>query len=86
MQDQTADVNWRAGDVPVSSRFDDPYFSLEDGLAETRHVFLNGNDLPQRFRDGFHIAELGFGTGLNFLAAYYLFIYSNKTYLLLITP
>ena len=69
MQDQTADVNWRAGDVPVSSRFDDPYFSLEDGLAETRHVFLNGNDLPQRFRDGFHIAELGFGTGLNFLAA-----------------
>jgi tRNA U34 5-methylaminomethyl-2-thiouridine-forming methyltransferase MnmC len=24
--------------------------------------------LPDRFRDGFHIAELGFGTGLNFLA------------------
>ncbi len=59
---------WR-GTVPVSPRFDDPYYSLEDGLAETRHVFLQGNGLPGRFRDGFHIAELGFGTGLNLLAA-----------------
>ena len=69
MQDQTADLIWREGDVPVSVRFDDPYFSLDDGLAETRHVFLGGNDLPARFRDGFHIAELGFGTGLNLLTA-----------------
>jgi len=32
-------------------------------------VFIAGNDLPQRWRshDYFHIAELGFGTGLNFL-------------------
>jgi len=67
MQDQRADLEWRTGDVPVSTRFDDPYFSLENGLAETRHVFLDGNRLPARFRDGFHIAELGFGTGLNFL-------------------
>jgi tRNA U34 5-methylaminomethyl-2-thiouridine-forming methyltransferase MnmC len=29
---------------------------------------LAGNDLPSRFRPGFHIAELGFGTGLNMLA------------------
>jgi tRNA U34 5-methylaminomethyl-2-thiouridine-forming methyltransferase MnmC len=68
MQNQTAKLEWRAGDVPVSTRFDDPYFSLENGLAETRHVFLAGNDLPGRFRDGFHVAELGFGTGLNLLA------------------
>ncbi|WP_370159391.1 tRNA (5-methylaminomethyl-2-thiouridine)(34)-methyltransferase MnmD [Salipiger bermudensis] len=59
---------WRDGEVPVSPRFDDPYFSLENGLAETRHTFLAGNDLPARFRDGFHVAELGFGTGLNLLA------------------
>lgn len=59
---------WGAGGVPVSLRFDDPYFSWQDGLAETRHVFLAGNDLPARFRDGFRIAELGFGTGLNLLA------------------
>ncbi|MBC7131780.1 MAG: tRNA (5-methylaminomethyl-2-thiouridine)(34)-methyltransferase MnmD [Roseovarius sp.] len=68
MQDQHAPLLWRDGEVPVSARFDDPYFSLENGLAETRHVFLAGNDLPARFRDGFHIAELGFGTGLNLLA------------------
>ena len=66
---QQAEIEWRDGGVPVSTRFDDPYFSLENGLAETGHVFLGGNDLPARFRDGFHIAELGFGTGLNLLAA-----------------
>jgi tRNA U34 5-methylaminomethyl-2-thiouridine-forming methyltransferase MnmC len=64
-----AEVVWR-GPVPVSARFDDPYFSLEDGLAESRHVFLAGNGLPERFRPGFHVAELGFGTGLNALAAW----------------
>lgn len=69
MQDQPAQIIWRDGDVPVSVRFDDPYFSLAGGLEETRHVFLEGNDLPARFRDGFHIAELGFGTGLNLLAS-----------------
>ncbi|OWJ75408.1 tRNA (5-methylaminomethyl-2-thiouridine)(34)-methyltransferase MnmD [Haematobacter missouriensis] len=64
----TAEIDWRHGGVPVARRFDDPYFSLGDGLAETRHVFLGGNDLPARFHDGFHIAELGFGTGLNLIA------------------
>lgn len=67
MTDQTADVEWRDGAIPVSVQFDDPYYSLEDGPAETRHVFLGGNDLPARFKGGFHVAELGFGTGLNFL-------------------
>jgi len=68
-QSEQSGLEWRDGDVPVSLRFDDPYYSLDNGLAETRHVFLAGNDLPARFRDGFHIAELGFGTGLNLLAA-----------------
>lgn len=67
MQGQKASLEWRAGDVPVSTRFDDPYFSFDNGLEETRHVFLRGNGLPDRFADGFHIGELGFGTGLNFL-------------------
>jgi len=55
--------------VPVSRRFADPFYSLENGLEETRHVFLAGNGLPARFAPGFHIAELGFGTGLNLVAA-----------------
>ena len=55
--EQGIGLDWREGIVPVSQRFDDPYFSLHDGLAETRHVFLGGNDLPARLRPGFHIAE-----------------------------
>lgn len=68
MTDQRAELSWTEAGVPVSTRFDDPYFSLSGGLEETCHVFLAGNDLPARFRDGFHVGELGFGTGLNFLA------------------
>ena len=66
---QKADLEWRDG-APVSVRFDDPYFSVNDGLDEARHVFLGGNGLPERFCEGFHIAELGFGSGLNLLAAW----------------
>lgn len=62
------ELDWR-GEVPVARRFDDPYFSLNGGLEETRHVFLAGNGLPDRFAPGFHIAELGFGTGLNAVTA-----------------
>lgn len=61
-------ISWKDGVIPVSQRFDDPYFSLMGGLAETGHVFLAGNGLPGRFRPGFQIAELGFGTGLNLMA------------------
>ncbi len=70
MQNQTDQITWREGGVPVSTRFDDPFFSLDDGVAETEHVFLAGNDLPARFCTGFQIAELGFGTGLNLLVAW----------------
>ncbi len=66
--EQGQGLEWRDGVIPVSRRFDDPYFSLNDGLAETGHVFLAGNDLPARLRPGFQVAELGFGTGLNLLA------------------
>ena len=66
--EQGQGLDWRDGVIPVSRRFDDPYFSLNDGLAETRHVFLAGNDLPARLIPGFQVAELGFGTGLNLLA------------------
>ena len=56
---------WAEGDVPVATAFDDPYFALSDGAAETAHVFIAGNALHERLRPGFHVAELGFGTGLN---------------------
>ena len=59
-----------------SDQFDDVYFSVDDGLAETTHVFLEGNDLPAGFDacgEDIVIVETGFGTGLNFLAAWRLF-------------
>ena len=58
--------------TPYSAKYRDVYFSRDNGLAETRHVFLSGNQLPDRWagRQNFTIAETGFGTGLNFLAAW----------------
>lgn len=74
--DQSANLTWQDETIPVSTRFNDPYFSLKGGLGESAHVFLAGNDLASRFagadgsHEGFHIGELGFGTGLNMLAAW----------------
>ncbi|MFQ3302720.1 MAG: tRNA U34 5-methylaminomethyl-2-thiouridine-forming methyltransferase MnmC, partial [Planktomarina sp.] len=65
---QPDNIEWRAN-VPFSIQFDDPYYSADNGLAETQHVFLSGNGLPKRFLPEFQIAELGFGTGLNLLVA-----------------
>jgi len=61
--------------APRSDQFDDIYFSAEDGLAETKHVFLGGNGLPQAWqgKKSFTICETGFGTALNFLSAWKLF-------------
>ena len=63
---------WKEDGTPVDPRVDDVYYSVEDGLAETRAVFLNGCGLPARWQgqSSFTIAELGFGTGLNFLATW----------------
>ena len=49
---QAAALTWQTDDngvtVPTSSEFGDVYFSKVDGLAESRYVFLDGNDLPER--------------------------------------
>ena len=62
-------LEWKDGNLPVSTQFNDPYYSAHDGRAETRHVFIESNDLQSRWPDMTYciIAELGFGTGLNFL-------------------
>lgn len=72
-----ADIDWQADGAPVSRQFGDVYFSRDNGLAESRHVFLAGNALEQRLaqlasRQCFVIAETGFGTGLNLLALWQL--------------
>jgi len=70
-------LDWKEGQ-PYSDRFGDVYFSTDSGLEEKRHVFLQGNQLQERFAalsagDSFCIGETGFGTGLNFLCAWQLF-------------
>lgn len=84
---EPAQLDWRLDEqghsVPISRQFGDVYFSLQDGLAETRYVFLQQNRLPERFLRclsessdlsvrPFTVLELGFGTGLNFLATWQL--------------
>ena len=67
------DIKWQNETLPVSKQFDDSYYSRSDGRAETDYVFINGNDLPDRWQQmqSCTIAELGFGTGLNFLQTVY---------------
>jgi tRNA 5-methylaminomethyl-2-thiouridine biosynthesis bifunctional protein len=63
-------VTWDESGAPRSTRHGDVYFSRDDGLAESRAVFLAGCRLPQAWngRRGFTVGELGFGTGLNIAA------------------
>lgn len=74
---QSAQLNWDDDGQPISSVFGDVYFSKANGLEETRHVFLHHNHLHPRWQAlgtdaAFTIGETGFGTGLNFLAAWQL--------------
>ncbi|MBT8129712.1 MAG: tRNA (5-methylaminomethyl-2-thiouridine)(34)-methyltransferase MnmD, partial [Gammaproteobacteria bacterium] len=75
-----AQIEWNNG-TPRSAAFDDVYFSEHDGIEETRHVFLQQNDLPQRWLESgrFVIAETGFGTGLNFLVTMQAWLQSAPT-------
>ncbi|MDP9941039.1 bifunctional tRNA (5-methylaminomethyl-2-thiouridine)(34)-methyltransferase MnmD/FAD-dependent 5-carboxymethylaminomethyl-2-thiouridine(34) oxidoreductase MnmC [Ectopseudomonas alcaliphila] len=73
-----AQLDWDERGQPLSRSYGDVYFSQENGLEETRYVFLANNDLAERFAalaDGecLNIGETGFGTGLNFLCAWQLF-------------
>ncbi len=73
---QPANITWNESQQPWAKDFDDCYFSRENGLAETEHVFINGNQLRQRWKtltaNSFTIAETGFGSGLNFIATWQL--------------
>ncbi|OOF44966.1 bifunctional tRNA (5-methylaminomethyl-2-thiouridine)(34)-methyltransferase MnmD/FAD-dependent 5-carboxymethylaminomethyl-2-thiouridine(34) oxidoreductase MnmC [Rodentibacter trehalosifermentans] len=74
---QYADIHFNEENTPISNKFDDVYFSNQNGLAETDYVFLQGNQLWERWltyeNAHFVIAETGFGTGLNFFAVTTLF-------------
>ncbi len=74
---KTAHIDWDKQGLPSSAEFDDIYFSKSDGIAESRYVFLDANNLTERWNtltddSIFSIGETGFGTGLNFLLAWQL--------------
>ena len=69
---QPARVDFSDPTVPQSPEFGDVYHARTGAFAQARHVFLNGNGLPQRWqgRPRFVILETGFGLGNNFLATW----------------
>jgi tRNA 5-methylaminomethyl-2-thiouridine biosynthesis bifunctional protein len=76
--ERQSEVDWENGQ-PVSRRFGDVYFSQASGIDETRFVFLAQNRLAERFAQvppggSFVVAETGFGTGLNFLCTWELWM------------
>lgn len=82
MSKHSAKIHFNENGTPVSEQFDDIYFSNADGLQECHYVFLKHNGIPERWLNwsndkAFHIAETGFGTGLNFLATWSAWINSG---------
>lgn len=70
--------------IPYSTDYHDCYYSRHNGLAESRYVFQEGNQLIERWQaretpyHTFVIAETGFGTGLNFLATWQTWHHTEK--------
>ncbi|WAB99390.1 bifunctional tRNA (5-methylaminomethyl-2-thiouridine)(34)-methyltransferase MnmD/FAD-dependent 5-carboxymethylaminomethyl-2-thiouridine(34) oxidoreductase MnmC [Pseudomonas putida] len=75
---QHAQIDWDDQGRPHSRQYGDVYFAINEGIAETQHVFLEQTRLRQRFADlaphgCLVIGETGFGTGMNFFCAWQLF-------------
>lgn len=74
---KNAELTWNEHGEPSAVHFEDSYFNSDNGLAETRYVFLENNRLIERWQTWqqpfFVIGETGFGSGLNFLATMALF-------------
>lgn len=67
-----ARLAFAADGTPFSEDYGDVYHAAAGGLEQARHVFLDGNGLPTRWRRRqlFTILETGFGQGLNFLTTW----------------
>ncbi len=75
---QHAQIDWDEQGRPHSRHYDDVYFAVNEGIDETRHVFLGQTRLAERFtamapHACVVIGETGFGTGMNFYCAWQLF-------------
>jgi tRNA 5-methylaminomethyl-2-thiouridine biosynthesis bifunctional protein len=65
-----ARIAFDAWGTPFSALYNDVYHTGSGALGQAEHVFLQGNQLPVRWRDRslFTVCETGFGLGRNFLA------------------
>ncbi|PHR60213.1 MAG: hypothetical protein COA43_07905 [Robiginitomaculum sp.] len=78
-------LDWSREGTPASHEYDDIYFSVDGGKEETAAVFFQGCHLPQAWLEHapnlqpFTICELGFGSGLNFLATWALWLDSMNS-------
>lgn len=75
---QHAQIDWDDQGRPHSRQYDDVYFAVNEGIEETKHVFLGQTRLAERFANlephaCMVIGETGFGTGMNFFCAWQLF-------------
>jgi tRNA 5-methylaminomethyl-2-thiouridine biosynthesis bifunctional protein len=61
-------IDWRNDKTPISTHFDDIYFDVENGLAESQYVFVATNQIEEKSSSSLVVGEFGFGTGLNFFA------------------
>ncbi len=69
---EAATLEYAEDGTPFSRRFGDVYHTQHGAPGQSRHVFLEGNQLPHRWqrKPRFVILETGFGLGLNFLATW----------------
>lgn len=74
MSIKTAKIQFNENGNPIASDFDDVYFSEASGLKESEYVFIENNQIGERWlncvEEKFVIAETGFGTGLNALVTF----------------
>ncbi len=80
---QPAHIQFSDG-VAFSEDFNDYYFSKQSGIEETRYVFLENSQLSKRWHTlknhHFSICETGFGTGLNFLCTWDLWLKNSRAH------
>lgn len=71
-------IIWDKTQTPRSCYFDDVYFNTDGAISESTYVFIDGNNLYERFLQHttttFVVGETGFGSGLNFLILWKTFL------------